>query len=132
MSHEAFEGIINNIFFWVAWFFELVGAIIIIVGALICTIKYVKSIIKNKKVPLKMMLANQLALGLEFMIAAEILKTIITTNRSKEELLMLGAIVALRAALSILIHWELKNEEKREEVNEKNSKRLANKASKDI
>jgi uncharacterized membrane protein len=126
MSQEAFENVINNLFFWITWFFELVGALIIIVGAVACIIKYIRSVIQNKQVPLKMLLANQLALGLEFMLAAEILKTVITTNRNKDELVMLAAIVLLRAALSVLIHWELKNEEKREEVKEKAIKKLAN------
>ena len=126
MSHVAFENVINNIFFWITWFFEIVGAIIIIVGAAIAMVKYIKSLIKSKKVPIMLMLANQLALGLEFMIAAEILKTVITTNRSKDELLILGSIVALRAALSLLIHWELKNEEKRAEVKEKTNKNKDN------
>lgn len=129
MSHEIFEGAMNNVFFWITWFFELVGAAVIIFGALICIFKYTQSIAKHKQMPLKTMLANQLALGLEFMLAAEILKTVITTNRNIQEIIMLGAIVLLRASLSILIHWELKNEEKREEVTDKKIRKLNNKTS---
>ena len=127
MSQVAFESTINNIFFWIVWFFELVGALVIIIGALVCIFKYIQSVIKNKKLPLKILLANQLALGLEFMLVAEILKTIVTTNHSIDEILVLAAVVLLRAALSVLIHWELKIEEKKDEVREKGAKRLANK-----
>ena len=127
MSQVAFESTINNIFFWIVWFFELVGALVIIIGALVCIFRYIQSVIKNKKLPLKILLANQLALGLEFMLVAEILKTIVTTNHSIDEILVLAAVVLLRAALSVLIHWELKIEEKKDEVREKGARRLANK-----
>lgn len=129
MSHEVFESVINDIFYWIVWFFELVGAVIIVIGALVGLIRYINSIIRHKQIPLKIFLANQFALGLEFMLAAEILKTVITAHRDTTEIIMLAAIVLLRAAVSVLIHWELKNEEKREEVDEKKtSKKLANKA----
>ena len=78
MSQVAFEEVVHNIFFWIIWFFELVGALIIIVGALLCIYKYIQSVVKKEKIKFKLLLANQLALGLEFMLAAEILKTVIT------------------------------------------------------
>ena len=126
MPQETFTTVINNIFFWIIWFFELVGALIIIAGALVCLYKYVKSIVKKKRVPVKLLLANQLALGLEFMLAAEILKTVITANRNVDEILVLVAIVLLRVVLTLLLHWELKNEEKQIEAKERKAKKLAN------
>lgn len=128
MSQQLFETGINNIFFWVIWFFELVGAAVIIIGALVCIFKYVQSLIKHKKLPVKILLANQLALGLEFMLVAEILKTIVTENHSLDEILILGMVILLRAGVSVLIHWELKIEDKKEEVDERKSTRLARKA----
>ena len=88
MSQQVFESNMNNIFFWIIWFFELVGAAVIIIGALVCIFKYVQSLIKHKKLPLKILLANQLALGLEFMLVAEILKTVVTENHSLDEILV--------------------------------------------
>ena len=117
MYQAEFTSFINDVFFWITWFFELVGAGIIILGAVVCLFKYVQSVASNKKLPVKVMLANQLALGLEFMLAAEILKTVITTHRTLDEIVILAAIVLLRSALSVLIHWELKNEMKLEEAN---------------
>ena len=52
-------------------------------------------------------LANGLALSLEFKMAAEILKTVII--RDIEELMVLGAVIVLRALLSFLIHFEMKH-----------------------
>lgn len=128
MSHEIFESVVNNIFFWVSWFFELVGALIIVYGAIIGIHRSIRGLIKHKKEPIKTLLANHLTLGLEFMIVSEILKTVITTNRILNEIFMLAAIVILRGAISILLHWELKLEEKREEVTEKRTRKLENKS----
>lgn len=50
-----------------------------------------------------------LATGLEFKMAAEILKTVLITSLS--ELTVLGCIILLRALLSLLIHIEMKNDE---------------------
>ena len=126
MINAGFENVINNIFFWITWLFELIGAGIIIFGAIVCLVKYIQSLTKQKQIPVKTMLANQLALGLEFMLAGEILKTVMTTHRNLSEIAMLAAIVILRASLSLLIHWELKNEEKRDEVTDKKTRRLEN------
>lgn len=131
MSQAGFESVIHNIFFWIIWFFELVGAIIIIIGALVCIFKYLQSLIQKKKIPLKLLLANQLALGLEFMLAAEILKTVITPKDSANDIMILSAVVLLRVVLTLLLHWELKNEEKVMEVSEKKTKRLTNEVKKD-
>ena len=51
-------------------------------------------------------LARGLATGLEFKLAAEILKTVLI--QSMEELYILGAVILLRALMSVLIHFEMK------------------------
>ena len=56
----------------------------------------------------KVDLANGLATSLEFKMAAEILKTVIV--REQSELVILGAVIVLRALLSFLIHFELRSE----------------------
>ena len=48
-----------------------------------------------------------LATSLEFKMAAEILKTVLV--RDLNELVVLGAVVLLRALLSLLIHFEMKS-----------------------
>ena len=59
----------------------------------------------RKKFDLQTNLAKGLAVGLEFKMAAEILKTVLIQNL--EEIYMLGAVILLRALLSLLIHFEL-------------------------
>lgn len=64
-----------------------------------------------KKYPhVRLKLAEGLALALEFKIGSELLRTVIV--REWEELLMLGAVIVLRALLTFLIQWEIKTERK--------------------
>ena len=71
-------------------------------------VMYINSLIKHTHYPVKLSLGNALALGLEFKMGSEILKTV--TIRTIDEIMILGAIIVLRALLSILIHYEVKNE----------------------
>lgn len=87
---------------------ELIGIFVIVVGSLKAFYQYLCTFFKNEHFPIKLTLGNSLALGLEFKMGAEILKTVVI--RSKEEIFMLGAIIVLRALLSILIHFEVKSE----------------------
>ena len=87
---------------------ELVGIVILLVSAAQGIIGYVK---KDPHIRLK--LAQGIALALEFKLGGEVLHTVIT--RQWEELGILGAVIALRAALTVLLHWEIKNEESRPE-----------------
>lgn len=58
----------------------------------------------------KLTLAKGLAMGLEFKLGSEILRTVIV--REWTEIATVGGIIVLRAALTFLIHWEIKEEEK--------------------
>ena len=88
---------------------ELIGIFIVTVGTLKAFFYYLLDLLKIKKYPVKHELANSLATGLEFEMAAEILKTVLIT--SLNELTVLGCIILLRALLSLLIHIEMKNDE---------------------
>ncbi len=64
-----------------------------------------------RKLPhVRLKLAEGIALALEFKMGSELLRTVIV--REWEELLMLGAVILLRAALTFLIQWEIKIERK--------------------
>lgn len=64
----------------------------------------------RKQQHVRLKLAEGIALSLEFKMGGELLRTVIV--REWEELLMLGAIILLRAALTFLIQWEIKIERK--------------------
>lgn len=57
----------------------------------------------------KIYLAKGLAMGLEFKMGSEILRTVVV--REWEEIALVAGIIALRAALTFLIHWEIRQEE---------------------
>lgn len=96
--------------------FEFIG-----IGVIICSgIKgFVYYIQKNPNV--KLTLAHGLEIGLEFKLGSEILKTVIV--REWEEILTVGAIIALRAALTFLIHWEIKEENRHKSEEEEKLQR---------
>ena len=86
---------------------ELAGILVLMITAVQGLIGYFK---KDPHIRLK--LAQGIALALEFKLGGEVLRTVIV--REWTELLILGAIIALRGALTLLIHWEISVEEKRE------------------
>lgn len=92
----------------IIYLIELIGIFVITVGSIKAFVLYAISVIKRNHYPIKLTLGNSLALGLEFKMGAEILKTVII--RTPEEIYILGAIIVLRALLSILIHFEVKSE----------------------
>ena len=87
-----------------------------LVGIAILMTTVVKSIIGylRKDEHIRLDLAEGIALALEFKLGGEVLRTVIV--REWTELLILGAIIALRGALTLLIHWEISVEEKREKA----------------
>ena len=64
----------------------------------------------HKNPDTKILLAKGLAMGLEFKLGSEILRTVVV--REWKEISIVAGIIALRAALTFLIHWEIKEEEK--------------------
>ena len=85
--------------------FEFIGVGIIIYSGIKGFIGYV-----SRSPKMKIMLAQGLAVGLEFKLGSEILKTVIV--RDWTEIATVAGIIALRAALTFLIHWEIKEENK--------------------
>lgn len=89
---------------------ELIGIFVVAVTAAQAFYQYLKGLVTRKPTDFKFQLAQGLASGLEFKMAAEILKTVLVRNL--EELVILGAVILLRALLSVLIHVEMKDEKK--------------------
>lgn len=89
--------------------FEFVGVFVIIAAGARGIFDYVR---RNPQIRLN--LATGMALGLEFKLGSEILRTVIV--RDLAEITTVAAIIALRAALTFLIHWEIKIEKADEEM----------------
>ena len=84
---------------------ELFGIWVLVSTAVKCFILWF-----TKKENVRMDLAEGIALALEFKMGGEVLRTVVV--REWSELGILGAIIVLRAALTFLIHWEIKEEKK--------------------
>ena len=105
MFHHIIELVLPNIISVI----ELIGIFIVTIGTLKAFVYYLLDFLHIKRYPVKHELANALATGLEFKMAAENLKTVLIT--SINELVILGAIILLRALLSFMIHVEMKNDD---------------------
>ena len=98
---------------------ELIGIFVVAVSAAVAFAAYLRGLITRKRTNFKFELAQGLASGLEFKMAAEILKTVLV--QSLDELIILGAVILLRALLSLLIHLEMKRQHGRGEVHAEQS-----------
>ena len=89
---------------------EIMGILVVTWSGISAFWEYLQNAFMKKHLNLQFHLANGLATGLEFKMAAEILKTVLV--REVSELVILGAVILLRAVLSFLIHFEMKHIEK--------------------
>ncbi len=87
---------------------ELMGIIVITIGAFKAFYQYIKTLLSQDHYPVKYQFANAMAMALEFKLAAEILKTVLV--RSLQEIAILGAIVLLRILITLIIYWEIKQD----------------------
>ena len=97
---------------------EFIGVLLIAFGSVKAIWDLVRSRLNFGNEDTKLILAQSLALALEFKMGAEILKTI--TVRTLDELMILGAIVLIRVVLSFVIHWEIKttHEDKKKQIHQ--------------
>lgn len=85
---------------------ELAGVVILVYTLIRAFIGWIR-----RKEEVRLYLAQGIALALEFKMGGEVLRTVIV--REWKELLILGAIIVLRGALTFLIHWEIKKEQEK-------------------
>ena len=107
MNLVFLEDLLNQAVDCAILLFELMGVLVIIISGLRGIYDYVK---RNPIIRLN--LAQGMALGLEFKLGSEILRTVVV--REFSEIATVAAIIALRAALTFLIHCEIKVEKKSE------------------
>ena len=85
---------------------EFFGIVVLVTSAIRAFIRWIRRDRQN----IRLDLAQGIALALEFKMGGEVLRTVVV--REWSELGILGAIIVLRAMLTFLIHWEIKNEKK--------------------
>lgn len=118
MLHHAIEIILPIIISVL----EIMGILVVVWTAIHEFWEYIQNTFMHKNLDIQTNLSEGLATGLEFKLAAEILKTVLI--QSLDELYILGAVILLRALMSVLIHFELKNthSKKTEDNSEKEAK----------
>ncbi len=95
----------------IAHVLELIGVFIIVYSALKTFGRYAIRFFDFSDETIKIEFSQSLAMALEFKLGAEILKTLVI--RTIDELIILASIVILRAALTLIIHWEIESDSKR-------------------
>ena len=91
---------------------EFVG-VAVVMGSIVKGIIY--AIKKDEHMRLN--LVEGIALAMSFKIGGELLRTVIVRNW--DEILLLGAVILLRAALTFYIQWEIRIEKKKKEERER-------------
>lgn len=91
---------------------ELAGIVVIVISMVRGFIGFIR-----RDDHTRISLAQGIMLGLEFKIGSEVLRSVIVTTWN--ELGTLAAIILLRSLLTLLLHWEIDVEEKREREREK-------------
>ena len=109
--------VMNTVLPYIIAILEIMGVFIVTWSVLKEFWEYIQNTFMKKQLDIQFNLAVGLATGLEFKMAAEILKTVII--QSLDELYVLGAVILLRALMSFLIRFELK--EPYSKAHEKNS-----------
>ncbi len=90
---------------------EIIGIFIVATGAFKAFIDYIKNFSKpDNSLNVRNSLGTAMVTGLEFKMAAEILRTVIV--RTKEEIILLGSIIILREILFYFINKEMKEHKK--------------------
>ena len=93
---------------------EAGGAIVIFVGAAIAFVRFVLVAVRDRRmasfVPVRLDLGRFLALGLEFQLASDVLRTAISPHF--REIGELAAVAGIRTALNFFLAREIKEERK--------------------
>lgn len=120
---EGYEAVLGFIANFAIYTLELVGILIIVAGSFKSIWSLLSKLTGKHNSNIVIGLGKTLALALEFKMGAEIVKTVIV--RDLTELGILAIVITLRAILSLLIHWEIKNEKmsEREEHSVHNEKK---------
>ncbi|MCI8593922.1 MAG: DUF1622 domain-containing protein [Oscillospiraceae bacterium] len=96
---------------WAIKGFEVVGVIVIIMSGIRGLLHYVR-----RDTHTQVVLFKGLSMGLGFALGGEILHTFVA--RDLKDVALVGGIIALRVALTFLMHWEMKVESEEEEMHE--------------
>ena len=103
---NVIHNVMNAVLPYIIAVLEIMGIFVVTWSVIKEFWEYIQNTFMHKELDIQFNLAVGLATGLEFKMAAEILKTVIV--QSLDELFVLGAVILIRALMSVLIHFEIK------------------------
>ncbi len=116
-SGNPLEETLKSIAGYVAAGAEIAAGLVVGIGVLIGVVKYLWHFVRpsentvNATEAIRLRLGRTLALGLEFTVASDILRTAVAPTR--QDILNLGAIVLLRSLLNYFLEHEIQQAESR-------------------
>ena len=102
---EALEGFLESAVPLIAGLAEVIGLFIIITSLAKATYHYVRATFFHDRHDFHHEMSSGLTTALEFLMSAEIAKTFLLQNL--ESVVPLAATFALRAMMSLMLHWEM-------------------------
>ena len=106
---EAAESVLDIVIHYSVLILEIIGALVILYHVM----RAVIDLCTGKSKLCRAAITEGITTGLSFLLVSEVLKTII--DRDWTSIGMTCAILLMRAAISILVHWESKAEASAEE-----------------
>lgn len=104
------ELFLETLIHWVAYTMEIIGIGIIILSGIRALIIFAKGKFSFENPRVSLILAEGMNMSLGFLLAAEISLSIVV--KTVPNLIVLIGIAALRVALTFVLHWEVKENEK--------------------
>lgn len=104
------EYFLETLIHWVAYIMEIIGVGIIILCGIRALLVFAKGKFDFANPRVSLMLAEGMNISLGFLLAAEIVLSIVV--KTVPNLIILIGIAVLRVALTFVLHWEVKENEK--------------------
>ena len=114
MKKLIFEHTMEILIRYIATFLEMIGVIIVTIGAVIAIFRLIKTKFDLYDSKIRIDFAKALTFSLEFKLASELLKTVVI--RTWNEVLVLSSVVLLRVVMTLIINWEMENEERKDKL----------------
>ncbi len=84
---------------------EVIAVIVLVIGTVKSVIIFIQNYFTDKEDRIIREMASSMSLALEFILAAEILQTLIVDDRN--QLITMSVLLILRIIISFVLHWEL-------------------------
>lgn len=104
---NVLENFVEIVLPYIVTILEIMGILVVTWSGFHAIWQFIQNTFFKKSHNIQFHFAKGLATGLEFKMAAEILNTVLI--RQLDELYVLGAVILIRAVLSVLIHFEMKH-----------------------